>query len=391
MPSLDFATEKEVFKEYYAANAAVFTDAAGSLRTLLALLLTDNDAFPTPQVLARVKDRDECIAKFARKYQTTCEEARTLYGIKDYLTDIVGLRVICLYETDIPLVRKILADNFEILDESDKTQAVEGQEGVFGYKGLHLDLKLLPNRRDLPEYQRFRDLRFEVQLRTTVQDAWSVLDHKIKYKKKIPHELKRRINRLAALFELADQEFLNIRDETRQLESRAKAEPAPAPQTVPLAGSAAPPLDAFSFLGLAQRHFPTYAFQGHKIDGFVEELLETAPTLTVADLQVALTEAAETLEEYKNYQHERYFNRLNPYTTIRHALYVRDRDRYASLLFDLHGAISMSGCPREAPRDDEPAEQADGADESLLSSRSVREPRSSSALLERPLGGEIRE
>lgn len=94
-----------------------------------------------------------------------------------------------------------------LLEESDKTQQLE-EEGAFGYKGLHLDLKLLPNRQELPEYRRFRDLRFEVQLRTIVQDAWSALDHKIKYKKNIPHVLKRRINRLAAIFELADQEFL---------------------------------------------------------------------------------------------------------------------------------------------------------------------------------------
>lgn len=250
-------------------------------------------------------------------------------------TDVVGLRVICLYEADIPFVRPLLGENFEILDESDKSQAVESHEGLFGYKGLHLDLKLLANRRDLPEYRRFRDLRFEVQLRTTVQDAWSVLDHKIKYKKSIPHELKRRINRLAALFELADQEFLNIRDETRDLESKAKAAPLPPAETVPAPEPAAPGLNAFSFLSLAQRQFPAYPFQGHKIDGFVEELLEISPKLTAAEVEAALRGVRNTLDEYKIYQQERYFNRLNPYTTIRHALYLRDRERFAPLLFDL--------------------------------------------------------
>jgi putative GTP pyrophosphokinase len=337
MASLNFADERDAFKEHYAANGAVFSDAADSLRTLLSLLLADNDAFPTPQVLARVKDRDECIAKFGRKYQTKCEEARTPYEI---ITDVVGLRIISLYETDVPLVRRILAENFEVLEESDKTQVVESQEGVFGYKGLHLDLKLLANRRDLPEYRRFRDLRFEVQLRTIVQDAWSVLDHKIKYKTKIPHELKRRINRLAALFELADQEFLHIRDETRELESKAKAEIVPVPEPVaePAAVPApapAPLLDAFSFLGLAQRRFPTYPFQPHKIDGFVTELLDVAPDLTAAELETSLAEGSDAVDAYKDDQHERYFNRLNPYTTVRHALYLRDRRRYAPLLFDL--------------------------------------------------------
>lgn len=335
MASLDFGIEKENFKEYYAENATVFSGAADSLRTLLALLLTDNDAFPTPQVLARVKDRDECIAKFARKYQTKCEEDKKPYEIKDYITDIVGLRIVCLYETDVALVREILDSNFEIIDESDKTQKMESQEGVFGYKGLHLDVKLLPNRRELPEYRRSRDLLFEVQLRTIVQDAWSVLDHKIKYKKKIPHELKRRINRLAALFELADQEFLNIREETRELESRAKTEPSPALQMPPSTSAAVPSLDAFSFLALVHRIFPAYAFQAHKVDGFVEELLEKAPNLSVSELDEALVKAESKLKKYRDYQQERYSNRLNPYTTIRHALYLDNRDLYGPLLFDL--------------------------------------------------------
>ena len=54
MTSLNFADERDAFKEYYAANSTVLSDAADSLRTLLSLLLADNDAFPTPQVLARV-------------------------------------------------------------------------------------------------------------------------------------------------------------------------------------------------------------------------------------------------------------------------------------------------------------------------------------------------
>lgn len=332
MASLDFAVEKEAFKEYYAANTTVLQNAAASLRTLLALLLADNDGFPTPQVLARVKDRDECVAKFARKYQMQLEAARTPYEIRDHITDIVGLRVICLYEADITMVRSVLGENFEILEETNKSQSVEREEGLFGYKGLHLDVKLLANRRDLPEYVRFRDLRFEVQLRTIVQDAWSVLDHKIKYKKRIPHELKRRINRLAALFELADQEFLNIRNETNERESRAKAEPVAAPLP---AATPASPVDAFSFLSLAQKHFPTYPFQGHKIDGFVEELLEIAPTLSPAEIEADLVGAEPTLGDYKSHQLERYFNRLNPYTTIRHALYLKDKTRFAPLLFDL--------------------------------------------------------
>jgi putative GTP pyrophosphokinase len=329
MPSLDFASEREAFKEFYAANASILQDASESLRTLLGLLLADNNDFATPQVVSRVKDRDECIAKFARKYQAHFEESQTPYTIRDTITDIVGLRVIGLYETDVQSIRAVLADNFELVEESDKSQALETQEAVFGYKGLHLDLKLGQSRRDLPEYRRFHDFRFEVQLRTIVQDAWSVLDHKIKYKKSIPHSLKRRINRLAALFELADQEFLNIRDETRRLEEQATVKAEAPPLAQPVSG-----LDAFLFLGVATSFFPTYHFLDYKIDGFVSELLAVIPTLNSDEIVNALTQGEPVLKEYLAYQYERFRNRLNPYTTIRHALYLMDRTSYSALLFD---------------------------------------------------------
>lgn len=339
MPSLDFEVEKQAFRDHYGLNVTLFTDAGTSFRTLTALLLADNDAFPTPTVVARVKDREECIKKFARKYQAKCEESKTPYQIINYITDLIGVRVICLYETDIQPIRAVLLENFQLIEETDKSLFLTSQDDVFGYKGLHLDVKLLPNRQALPEYGRFKELRFEIQIRTTVQDAWSVLDHKIKYKKTIPQLLKRRINRLAALFELADQEFVNIRDETTSLEAKAQevvdAAVRQEAAEVKVDAVVVPPLDAFSFLSLAKREFSDYPFLGHKVDGFVQDLLEIDPQITAALLHQALTVGRETLTEYKAYQRDRFLNWLNPYTTIRHALYLYDRTKYVSLLFDL--------------------------------------------------------
>ncbi|HFB67083.1 MAG TPA: (p)ppGpp synthetase, partial [Aeromonadales bacterium] len=221
MASIDFEKEKKGFREYYDGNYQLFEEAVNSLSTLTALLLTDQDAFPTPRVTFRVKDREECINKFSRKYRKSLEESSTEYEIKDHITDIIGIRVICLYETDIELIREVLTKCFDVIEITDKTEAIESKDDVFGYKGLHLDLKLNGERSVLPEYSRISNLQFEAQIRTIVQDAWSVLDHKIKYKRNIPHPLKRRINRMAALFELADQEFVNIKSETIELESKA--------------------------------------------------------------------------------------------------------------------------------------------------------------------------
>lgn len=334
MPSLDFEKEKIAFRDYYNERHVLFADAVTSYRTLLTLLLADQDEFPAPQVTGRVKEREECINKFARKYLKKCDEEKTPYEIKHYVTDIIGLRLVCLYETDIQLIRQVLLDNFEIVDETDKSRTLESHDDTFGYKGLHLDLKLKGNRSTLPEYSRFRDYQFEVQIRTVVQDAWSVLDHKIKYKKNIPHHLKRRINRIAALFELADQEFLNIRNETSALE-KDPSKAATIPQSKTTITAATDHLTPFSFLRVAEENFPGYRFDGYKIDGFVQELIDVDSDITTSSLTAALGNSREALDHYREYQRAKYLNRLNPYTTVRHALYLSNKEKYASLLFEL--------------------------------------------------------
>jgi putative GTP pyrophosphokinase len=141
-----------------------------------------------------------------------------------------------------------------------------------------LDLKLNDNRGSLPEYSKFASLQFELQVRTIIQDAWSVLDHKIKYKKKIPIGLKRGINRLAALFEVADEEFLRIKNETQQevqkVESNIEPNKEPAPEL----------LNVFAFLSIAKGYFPNYQFDESKADSFVEEILKHKRDYGTVDL-----------------------------------------------------------------------------------------------------------
>lgn len=335
MGSLNFDEEKIRFRDYYNENRPLFVDAVDSYRTLISLLLADNDNFSLPIVNGRVKEREECITKFSVKYQKGCEENKQPYEIKDFITDVIGLRVICFYESDIALVRDLLSNNFKVVSETDKTQVLESHDDTFGYKGLHLDLKLSDVRVGLPEYRRVAKFQFEVQIRTIVQDAWSVLDHKIKYKKSIPPKLKRRINRMAALFELADQEFENIRNETIELE-KSQTQSSNVVESPAMPHTSPPqPLTSFAFAPIASKHFPTYKFEAYKVDGFVEELLEVDSTLNPASLEEILERNTDEISKYADYQQKTYLNRLNPYTTIRHSLYLADKQKYSKLLFDL--------------------------------------------------------
>lgn len=334
MASLDFDTEVKEFKNFYADNYRLFKSAEESYRTLITLLLAENPDFTAPLVTSRIKERDECVAKFGRKYRAKLEEEKTAYSIKDHITDLIGVRVVCLYYDDIEPIHRILRGNFEIVDVTDRISKIESSDDAFGYKGLHLDLKLKAPRNEQPEYSRFKGLRFEVQIRTIVQDAWSNLDHKIKYKRSIPQKLKRRVNALAALFELADHEFVTIRDETLEMEKQAlTGAPSEAAERAPIQPED-DLLDAFKFLRVANSSFEGYPFIAHKVDGFVEELRELNPGITGAELEAAIRDSADILNSYVTYQAEQLGNRLNPFTVIRHALYLSNKDKYGPLLFE---------------------------------------------------------
>ncbi len=334
MSSLDYDSEREAFLDFYAASeVGLLRAAVDAMSSVLELLLTDRDEFPSPTVSGRVKDRRECLDKFNKKYRKNLETESTPYSIKDHISDLIGLRVVCYYETDIPLVAALIKENFEVIDVTDKSGAMEEHDNTFGYKGLHLDAKLKEPRSSLPEYRKFGDLRFEIQIRTHVQNAWSTIDHKIKYKREIPQSLKRRINRLAALFELADQEFVNIREETQSIERTVKDAASVNDDVVVQLLGPGNLLEPFRFVELATALFPGYPFDPSKAEDFVRELRSIDEGVTIDAVRDTWERQRDVVLRYRKYQQETHRIPLNPYTQLRHAMFRDNPDVYSLLLY----------------------------------------------------------
>jgi len=340
MASLDFDTEKSNFRKYYDENYKLLEGSKNSFITLITSLIGSSSDIAISKIEGRVKDREESIKKFNRKYRPKLEEENTLYSIIDHITDLIGLRVVCLYEDDIEKIKEVLSEHFEVIEITDKIAQVENTESSFGYKGLHLDLKLNKTRNKLPEYSRFKEFRFEVQIRTIIQDSWSVLDHKIKYKKSIPNNLKRRVNSLAALFEVADREFREIRDATcasleeeniTQEQISKESDQSQEEQEKPHFTYAR--LNAFSFLKIANHFFNHYEFEAHKVDGFTEEILKLKPDISRGKFNYYMRENISKVKKYKDiFEQKNPSDTLNPFTIIRHCLYLGDKETFSSML-----------------------------------------------------------
>ncbi len=350
MPSLDFEAEKAVFRDYYNDNAPRFEQAKVAFLTLVGSLLA-YDGHGVAAAIGRIKDREESIRKFTRKYQEALEKSETPYEIKDYITDLIGLRLVCLYEDEIEPIGELVRQHFEVIDVSDKTAQIEGTENAFGYKGLHLDLKLDGERAAMPEYELFSPFRLELQIRTIVQDSWSTLDHKIKYKKSIPASLKRRINTLAALFELAGREFRQVRDDTASEIEKAQAEPEaeieerppghtvvakqPDPNEDIERGQYAP-LNAFRLLRIARHFFPDDDFEPSKLDGFTTEVIEREPDISRGKFNYYLRSYIGLIRRYKaHFLESGRSERFNAFTEMRHALYAANPDAFAGMLTNI--------------------------------------------------------
>jgi putative GTP pyrophosphokinase len=346
MPSLDYEVEKTEFRDFYESSRDRMEGTKSALLTLVRSLLATDAAIANAKVEGRIKDRDECLSKFRRKYQTTLESAKEPYSIGNHISDLIGLRVVCFYEDEVERIQELVAAEFEVLEITDKSAQMEESDNAFGYKGVHMDLKFTKKRRAMKEYASYADFPFELQIRTVVQDSWSVLDHKIKYKKSIPNDLKRRINTLAALFELADREFKAIRDGTDEAIERTEAYAAIEAETV----SAAPeplqtvvdarsrrftPLDAFNLLRISKHFFNNDDFEPHKIDGFAQEIVRFEPNISRGKFNFYLREAIGEVRRYKaEFEVEPDAGTMNAFTVMRHCLYAGNPDHFAPMLTD---------------------------------------------------------
>ena len=130
----------------------------------------------------------------------------------EYLHDLVGFRVVCLFLPDLEEIGKIIHEEFEVFEKDDKVNDTE--LNIFGYMSLHLKAYIKPSS-EITATNKIQKIPFEIQVRTIAQDAWASISHYLDYKKKsvIPEQFKRDFHALSGLFYVADTHFSLLRQE----------------------------------------------------------------------------------------------------------------------------------------------------------------------------------
>jgi putative GTP pyrophosphokinase len=156
-----------------------------SLEALRTKTIAETGDDPIDHLLTRIKSEASAREKCRRKgIPETTESAMTR------LHDLIGLRVVCPFLSDVFLIRDYIAasDQFTIVEEKDYIRHAKPN----GYRSYHLIVRV-------------DGYDAEIQLRTISMDTWAALEHKLQYKRAfsantelIAGELKRCADELAA-------------------------------------------------------------------------------------------------------------------------------------------------------------------------------------------------
>jgi putative GTP pyrophosphokinase len=191
------------YDELHEPLRAVTADLVSRIERLL------SEAKLRATVKGRVKSFDAFLQKLVeRDHGATVEDP---FG---FLTDTIGLRLVTPFQEDLDRAQALLRGPFRLEEVDDKSRNLSHRE--FGYDATHL-LLVVPD--DVLESHGRPPVRVaEVQLRTTLMDAWAEVEHELVYKADldVDQTVRRRLSALNATLQLADTIFQELRDHQRQ-------------------------------------------------------------------------------------------------------------------------------------------------------------------------------
>jgi len=204
------------------------------------------------------------------------------------ITDLAGVRVVCLYRSDLPKIEQVIRQEFRIKERADKLD--EQGADRFGYGAVHF-LVSLGKKSSGARYDDLKGLLCEIQTRTVAQDAWAIISHHLLYKQEsaAPSALQRKLNSLAGVFETADVQFDALR-----LERDAYLKEIREKEAVP--DILAQELNLDTLVAYTQWRFPQLRANSDHLSRILAKVDRTRYT-TIGDIDSAVAGAARALEE----------------------------------------------------------------------------------------------
>lgn len=200
----------------YDMQHGLYVDFVDKLRRLLSELM-DADDVRFHVIEGRAKEPQSVTEKLARPGKH--------YGDFTAMPDLAGLRAVTYTIDECASACSIVEREFDVDPRQSGDKVEDLGADRFGYLSVHKVVRLSASRLALPEWSRFSGMQAEIQIRSVLQHSWAVVSHRMQYKREgdVPLPFRRKLMRLAALLELADEQFAQLIQEERDLASALPA------------------------------------------------------------------------------------------------------------------------------------------------------------------------
>ncbi|KZN58723.1 hypothetical protein N473_04620 [Pseudoalteromonas luteoviolacea CPMOR-1] len=194
----------------YDNSIEILNQFSSSMQSLVSRLMNAS-SITAHSISARVKSRNSLQTKATKKSK---------YSLLSEVTDIVGIRIITHYSDEVDQIADLIEKEFTVDTDNSIDKRASLDPDRFGYLSLHYVVSLSSSRSKLIEYEKFSSMKFEIQIRSILQHTWAEIEHDIGYKSKIeiPKPVRRKFSQLAGLLEMADDQFIQIRNELKVYE-----------------------------------------------------------------------------------------------------------------------------------------------------------------------------
>ena len=189
----------EKCETWYEGNYSKYKLCGVTLKGLIETILNRKDVL-FHSIEYRIKTKESFLDK--------CKKEKYVDPVHE-ITDVCGIRIIGYTNHDVTKIQKIIESEFKIDRENSINKSEIMKDDQVGYRSVHYVASIKSNRTQLPEYQEYKGIKFEIQIRTLLQHAWAEIEHDRNYKfsGELPSEIKRRFYLVAGSLELLDREF----------------------------------------------------------------------------------------------------------------------------------------------------------------------------------------